>query len=399
MKDYERYRKALQSTTLPAVAVDLDAVDHNLAELVRHVGGRVPIRVASKSIRVPALLRYLLERGAGALRGLMTYRAGETRLLAEQGFDDLLLAYPISRPGEAADLAVAATRAMVRVVVDDPAHLHLLSQAAQGAGVTFGVCIDLDVALRPGAFGAQAHLGVLRSPIRTAEAALHLARQARELPGLRVDSVMAYEAQVAGLPDQVPGWKAPAIQWIKRRSIALAAGRRAEIVAALRAEGFPITLVNGGGTGSVDSTSHDPSVTEVTAGSGFVCTHLFDGFAALDLRPALFCALAVVRLPDADHVTCAGGGYIASGPTGEDRAPVVWAPAGLSPVGMEGFGEVQTPLRRGPGCPPLRIGDPVLVRPAKAGEPAERFSHVHLIRGDRVVEVVPTLRGMGHASP
>jgi D-serine deaminase-like pyridoxal phosphate-dependent protein len=399
LSDYDRYRRALDGLTLPAALVDLDALDHNHDELVRQLGGRVPLRLAHKSLRVPALARYLLDRGQGALRGVMTYRAAETRLLAERGFDDLLLAYPISRRGEATDLAVAATRATVRVVVDDEAHLHLLSAAAQGAGSTLGVCLDLDVALRPGAAGAHAHLGVLRSPLRDAAAALALARKARELPGLRVDSVMAYEAQVAGLADDAPAWKAPVLQWIKRSSVSLARERRAEVVRALRADGFPIAVVNGGGTGSVDTTSRDPTVTEVTAGSGFLCTHLFDGYRALSLRPALFCALAVVRRPDAQHVTVAGGGLIASGPTGADRSPVVWAPEGLSPVPMEGFGEVQTPLRLAAHAPRLTIGDPVFVRPAKAGEPAERFSHYHLVRGDRVVEVVPTLRGLGHTSP
>jgi len=63
---------------------------------------------------------------------------------------------------------------------------------------------------------------------------------------------------------------------------------------------------------------------------------------------------------------------------------------------MEGAGEVQTPLRVPPGVD-LDLGDPVFFRHAKAGELAEHFSHYDLFRGDRVVERVPTYRGMGHA--
>jgi D-serine deaminase-like pyridoxal phosphate-dependent protein len=39
----------------PIAVVDLDAFDANAADLVRRAGGK-PVRVASKSIRVPALI-------------------------------------------------------------------------------------------------------------------------------------------------------------------------------------------------------------------------------------------------------------------------------------------------------------------------------------------------------
>ena len=177
------------------------------------------------------------------------------------------------------------------------------------------------------------------------------------------------------------------------------AARRSEVVGALRSAGFGIDVVNGGGTGSVDSTSADPVVTEVTAGSGFVCPHLFDGYDHLPLTPAVFFAIPVVRHPDPSHITCASGGYMASGPPGPDRAPIVHAPAGLTPISMEGFGEVQTPMKRGPDAPALRVGDPVICRHAKSGELAERFARYHLVRGRDIVEVVPTWRGLGHTFP
>ena len=63
---------------------------------------------------------------------------------------------------------------------------------------------------------------------------------------------------------------------------------------------------------------------------------------------------------------------------------------------MEGAGEVQTPLR-GAAADALRVGDDVYMRHSKAGELCERFNEVHLVEGDRVVDVVPTYRGEGHA--
>ena len=105
--------------------------------------------------------------------------------------------------------------------------------------------------------------------------------------------------------------------------------------------------------------------------------------------------LSVVRVSDPGFVTCGGGGYIASGAAGADRLPMVHAPAGLAPVDLEGFGEVQTPLVLDGTGPTLAIGDPVVCRHAKGGELAERFSEVLLVRGGEIVDRAPTYRGLG----
>ncbi len=398
MRSYDGWQHLLRDQPLPAALVDLDALDRNLDVLLAALGKGPTLRIASKSIRVPALFRYLMERGGDRVRGLMTYSAHETLWLAEQGFGDLLLAYPIGRTDEAVALALAARKAKLWVVIDDLAQARLLSAAAEGAGVTLSLCIDVDVSLRP--FGDAAHIGVRRSPIRSARDAVALARAVTTLPSLKVSAVLAYEAQVAGLSDAQPGGLKGAamgvvMRGIKRRSIRLAASRRKEVVDALREAGFVIELVNGGGSGSVHSTVTDPSCTEVTAGSGFLNSHLFDGYADLPWEPALFVALGVVRRSDPGFITCAGGGYIASGGAGPSRWPKVHLPKGLTPVDLEGFGEVQTPFAVAPDARRPEVGDPVIVRPAKAGEPAERFARYHLVRGQAIVESTPTYRGLG----
>ena len=168
---------------------------------------------------------------------------------------------------------------------------------------------------------------------------------------------------------------------------------RRDVVAALRAAGHTLPLVNGGGTGSARFTASDPHITELTLGSGLLAPHLFDGYADLDLRPAAFAALPVARRSDPDLVTVHGGGYPASGAMGADRLPVVHAPPDLRPTRLEGFGEVQTPLRGAAHA--LDVGDAVLIRHAKAGELLERFGEVHLVRDGVIVETVPTWRGEG----
>lgn len=383
------------SERLPAAVVDLDAVDHNLAALRNAMGGApVTLRVASKSLRVPWLLTYLLEQGGAALRGLMTFSAFETRFLAEHGFDDLLLAYPIGRAVEAAALgALAAKGTTFWATVDAVDQVELLARAGRDAAAEIPLCIDLDASWRPA--GGRLHFGVRRSPIRDVPSALKLAGVIAKTPGVRLSALLAYEAQIAGMPDTNPLSRHldPVRRMIKQRSKPVVLERRRQVVNALRTAGHPLDVVNGGGTGSVRFTSADPAVTEVTAGSGFVCSTLFEGYRGLDLRPALFYALSIVRRPDDQHVTCQGGGYISSGPPAADRAPSVHLPKGLQPLGMEGFGEVQTPLKG--DASELALGDPVICRPAKAGELAERFEHYLMVRGDEVVARASTYRGCG----
>jgi D-serine deaminase-like pyridoxal phosphate-dependent protein len=138
------------------------------------------------------------------------------------------------------------------------------------------------------------------------------------------------------------------------------------------------------------------AVTEVTAGSGFYASTLFDRYSAFALRPAAMFAVPVVRRPRADVVTLLGGGYVASGAAGRDRLPKPYLPEGLRLDPLEGAGEVQTPVK-GAAARSLQLGDNVYLRHAKAGELCERFDTLHLIEGGAVIDEVPTYRGEGHA--
>ena len=208
---------------------------------------------------------------------------------------------------------------------------------------------------------------------------------------------MGYEAHIAGVGDKPLGkpLERPAIRWLKRRSAAELAERRAAVVAAVR-EVAPVELVNGGGTGSIHSTVREQVVTEVTAGSGFYAPTLFDRYSGFKLRPAAMFAMPVVRRPSGGVATLLGGGYHASGAAGADRLPAPHLPPGLRLDSREGAGEVQTPVI-GAAAASLRIGDRVYLRHAKAGELCERFDSLHLVSGGRVVDEVPTYRGEGRS--
>lgn len=393
---HARLSAAIADRALPAALVDLDLLDRNLDALVVLArAGQKPLRLATKSVRCVALLRYALARGEGTLRGLMAFSAHEALALAGAGFNDLLVAYPVARAPEAEAIAAAcATGAVVRVVADDARQLAPLQRAAKAAGVTIDVLVDVDVSLR--LVRDRVHLGVRRSPVRTPAAVVALAERIAATEGLRFAGVMAYEAQIAGVADDVPGdaVRGAALRWMKRQSREAVERTRAEVRAALTAHGLAPTVFNGGGTGSLAWCSHEPALTEVTAGSGLLGGTLFDHYRSVRPEGALLFALSAVRSPTRGVVTCAGGGYVASGAAGVDRLPQPVLPEGCTLLPMEGAGEVQTPVRLPEGCS-LRPGEPVFFRHAKPGELAERFARYLLVRGDKVEREVPTYRGEG----
>jgi len=388
---YDTYRSALAGRRLPAAFVDLDALDANLADLRRRAGG-LPIRLVTKSVRCVAILRRALA-SSPQFQGLMCYSPAEAAWLASTGFDDLLVAYPSVEPDDLRAVAaqVRAGRS-ITLMVDSAAQVQRIARIARDEGAVQPLAIDLDMSSDfPGL-----HFGVWRSPVDGAGAALALAAEIARHPTLRLDGLMGYESQIAGLMDDVPGraLRSAVIRWLKRRSIPEVNERRRATVAALKAAGHALRFVNGGGSGSFESTRADPSVTELAAGSGLYVPALFDPTTAFEARPAAGFAVAVTRSPRPGIVTCAGGGYPASGPGGADRMPRPWLPEGCSLVATEGAGEVQTPVRVPAGVS-LAPGDPLLFRHAKAGELCERFNELLLIAGGRVVDTVPTYRGDG----
>ncbi|MBF6436689.1 alanine racemase [Nocardia cyriacigeorgica] len=369
----------------PLAALDLAALRANAADLVRRAGG-VPIRVASKSVRCRAVLEEVLGAGLtadGGFAGIMSYSLAEAIWLVRLGARDVLLGYPVTDRAALAELgADPVLRDAITLMIDHVDQLDLIRAAVGSENVRPRVCLDVDASLRIGPL----HLGVRRSPIRSPEQAAVLAEAALRR-GFDVVGVMTYEAQIAGLPDSNI-----AVRLVKKASAAEIGRRRGAVVDAVRSVAGPLQIVNSGGTGSIEVSTADAVVTEVTAGSGLYAPTLFDDYRAFSVTPSLFFALPVVRKPADKIATLFGGGYIASGPAGASRVPKPMWPTGLRLIGTEGAGEVQTPVT---GAAHLRIGDRVWMRHAKAGELCERFDRVHLVDGDGERTAVLTYRGEG----
>ncbi|MET0557813.1 MAG: amino acid deaminase/aldolase [Solirubrobacterales bacterium] len=379
----------------PFAFVDLDAMWANAAAMLERAQGK-PVRVASKSLRCRALLEAVLARPG--FSGLMTFTLPETLWLAEQGFDDLLVAYPTADVGALEQLALRSAAHPEQapiVMVDCVEHLDAIESVLGANAAPVRVCIDVDASWW--ALGGRIKVGPKRSPIHSVADAVTLAREIERRPQIELDALMAYEGQIAGVGDMPPGrrLRGATIRFMQRRSAAELAARRAAIVAAL-GEFVDLQIVNGGGTGSLELTGAEEAVTEVTAGSGFYAPALFDHYSRFTLTPAAAYAVAIVRKPSERVATALGGGYLASGAGDATRLPSPWLPTGLELDPEEGAGEVQTPLL-GEAAAALQVGDRAYLRHAKAGELCERFEVLHLVAGEEIVDVVPTYRGEGKA--
>jgi D-serine deaminase-like pyridoxal phosphate-dependent protein len=410
---YERLERATAGLQAPFALIDLDAMNANARDLVRRAGGK-PIRLASKSLRCRGLQERVLA-GEG-FRGTLAYTLPEALWLAGHGAHDIVVAYPTA--GEAAlrelaehahDGAAALTdggagtsdgAGSIAVMVDSAEQLPLIERAARAAGgARVRVCLDIDAGWR--SLGGRLRVGVKRSPTHTPQQAAELATAVVASECTQLIGVMMYEAQIAGVGDTPPArpLRARAIRAMQALSTRELAERRAQVVEAVqgvlaRAGQAPLELVNGGGTGSLERTSREPAVSELTAGSGLYAPGLFDAYRAFSPAPAALFALPVVRRPGPGVVTALGGGYLASGAGDGARLPHPYLPAGLRLDREEGAGEVQTPLL-GKVADRLEIGDRVYLRHAKAGELCERFTTMHVLEGDRIVDELPTYRGEG----
>ena len=394
VQSHDRYERVFAEVEAPFAFVDLDAMWANAEAMLERAGDKL-IRVASKSVRCRALLQAILDRDE-RFRGLMTYTLPETLWLADQGFEDLLLAYPTADTAALGELALRSAAnpdGAPIVMVDCAEHLDAIESVLGAAAAPVRVCIDVDASWW--AAGGRIKVGPKRSPVHTVEQVVALAREIERRPQIELDGVMAYEGQIAGVGDRPPGQRlrGAAIRFMQRRSAAELARRRAAIVAAL-GEFVELEVVNGGGTGSLELTGAEDAVTEVTAGSGFYAPALFDHYSRFTLTPAAGFALPIVRKPSPAVATALGGGYLASGSGDAARLPAPWLPPGLALDPQEGAGEVQTPLL-GAAVGELEIGDRAYLRHAKAGELCERFNTLHLVEGDQIVDAVPTYRGDG----
>ena len=388
--DYSYYKELFKGVKMPFAFVDMDMFGKNTELIVKRAGNK-KIRIASKSIRCLELIKNILASDS-IFQGIMCYHPEEAVYLSEQGFDDLLIAYPVYSQQHISAICKEIKKGKTIIPMADlPEHVQQLNRIAEQENCIIPVCMDIDMSSD---FGSL-HFGVRRSSITTVPKARELGALIKQLKNIRLDGIMGYEAQIAGVGDYTGNAaKNLAISVLKKKSVKELAQRRAAIVKEIRLQGHQLRFVNGGGTGSAETTTAEDCITELAVGSGFYSPGLFDHYKRFLYLPAAAYAIEITRNPLPDVYTCYGGGYTASGSIEKNKLPTPYLPLGSKLIDTEGAGEVQTPIvYKGPEK--LQLGDPVFMRHSKAGELCERFNTLFLVKEGKVIREVKTYRGEG----
>jgi D-serine deaminase-like pyridoxal phosphate-dependent protein len=230
-----------QEIDTPALLLDLDAVEENIAAMARYFAARPQkLRPHFKTPKTPEVARRQL--AAGAI-GITAAKVGEAEVLARAGLGAILIANQIVGRTKIDRMFEAARAVEIIATVESEFNIRELEEGAARAGASIGAIIEVDTGM---------HRCGTAEPAET----VALARRIAGGP-LRYRGVMGYEGHAVLIADRDT-----------REAMARAALSTLSVhVEALRAAGLAPEIVSAGGTGTYDIAGNWPDVTEVQAGS------------------------------------------------------------------------------------------------------------------------------------
>jgi D-serine deaminase-like pyridoxal phosphate-dependent protein len=228
----------------PALLVDLDAMEHNLACMAGFFADRpAKLRPHFKNHRVISLARRQLDAGA---IGMTVSTLREAEILVEHGITDILLANEIAGDGKIRQALDISAQCGLILAVDNASVVRDMGRLSRNRDLSLRVLIDVN-------------LGMNRCGVSGIEDAVALAVLA-EAEGLRVCGVMGYEGHLQRLQ---PGPE-------KGELCAQSAGLLVACANAIRQHDIAATIVSTGGTGTYYLAGNRPGVTEIQAGAYLV---------------------------------------------------------------------------------------------------------------------------------
>ena len=266
----------------PAVVVDRTRLERNVTVMAAAATrANVRLRPHAKTHKCPEIARLQLACGAG---GLTVAKIGEAEIFAEEGADDLFIAYPVVGAVKAARVLALMTRVRMIVGIDSIDGARSLSDVIGPSGRRLDVRIEVDTGLR--------RTGVLPEQVEP------LARVVADLPGLRLQGLFTHAGQAYAEPAR------EGITAVGRHE-----GRTlVECAETLRRAGLEIDDVSVGSTPTALDAMAVPGVTECRPG-----TYVFNDATqvALGVCPADHVALSVlatvVSVPAPDRVVVDAG--------------------------------------------------------------------------------------------
>ena len=348
--------KSIPALSTPALMVDLDVFEANVAAMVSLLSGTgKTVRPHVKTHRTPELARRQL---GGSVSGLTCATVGEAEAMVDAGLDDVFVANEVVDPAKIARLVSLAHRARISIAVDDAEPVAVLSRVAAAAGVTVDVLIDMDILLH-------------RCGVASPQDAIALARRIEDLPGLRLRGVMGYEGRLRLTDKDRAGKIGRAYQIL------------ADTASALRSAGFQVDVVSAAGTSTLIEALADPTITEIQAG---VYALMEPELLIMDLpfRCAAVLRGTVISRHPGRIVTDVGRRVVGM----EYGAPI---PVGLAVKGIRVSDEHSTLIMDDP-LPPL--GSWVDLTPGQIRTTFNLHDHVWVTRGGEIVDQWPiTARG------
>jgi D-serine deaminase-like pyridoxal phosphate-dependent protein len=262
--------QSLDALDTPALIVDIDALDRNIATMTAFLHQRgVQWRPHAKAHKSPAVAHRVI--AAGAI-GITCAKLSEAEVYAAAGIDHILIANQVVGEIKTRRLAELAREVDVIVAVDALAHVEAIDRAAAIAGSRPGVVIEVDC-------------GMQRAGVAP-DAAVSLAERIVALPNVRFRGMMTWEGHAVAIADHAD----------RERTIREAIGRFLTAVEAVRSAGIEVEIVSCGGTGTFLTTATLAGVTEVQAGGGIFGDRMYRDLD-VPLEPALQVMVSVTSRP------------------------------------------------------------------------------------------------------
>lgn len=232
----------IKTVDTPAVVVDLDIVERNIsrmAEIVKKAGIKHRPHIKThKSVYIAEK-----QKKAGTV-GITCAKLSEAEVFAAEGFDDILIAYPILGEKKLARLQALAVRISVSTVVDSQEVAEGLSSVGEKISRKIPVYIEVDG-------------GIQRCGRQPGNDTVQFAESIRHLPGIDIMGVLSYAGQIYTLKDKEE----------MRKMAEVEATTLVTTAVALREAGFKIREVSGGSSISSKFADSMAGVTEVRAGN------------------------------------------------------------------------------------------------------------------------------------
>lgn len=339
---------SLHDIDTPAVLVDLERVERNIARFQQHCDRHgIGVRPHIKTHKLPRFARLQIKAGAV---GITCQKIGEAEVMAQAGIDDIFLTYNILGETKLRRLAQLAGQCRLSVVADNAVVVQGLSRTFAREPRPLEVLVECDT-------------GARRCGVQSAQEALTLARLIHDSPGLSLGGLMTYPPM---------GDQAPVEAWLKQAK------------AALIESALPCPRVSNGGTPNLWHAQDVPSATEHRAGTYIYNDRsLVKAGVCTEDECALTVLATVVSTPTRDRAIIDAGSKVFTsdllGMEGYGLLPA--APATTLASLSEEHGTLHVP--HADWMP--RVGDRLRVIPNHACVVSNMVDRVYLIRGEEVV--------------